>query len=487
MDNTVLIIEDSVAFAQSLAGALRQSGQYEVLIAHSFADASTKVTEYGEAIFAAVCDLHLPDAKDGAAVKLMAQEGIPCIAFTGIFNPALRATILKLGVADYVLKNGQQDIDYVVGAVERLRRNRDVHVLVVDDNQSTKLALEKILKSQCFQVHTAESGEEALDILNHVSCRIVMIDIVMKGMDGFTLLNEIRKRFDMTQVAILGVSGQSSSDDIAKFMKYGGNDFLLKPFEQEQVICRINTCAQVLDQFERLNQLNQRKNQLLGMAAHDIRGPLGVVLSATAMLQNEHLSEQGKMLAGLAEEAAESMEELLNGLLDISAIEEAKISIEKSDTELRQLMEKVVQDARVLAANKNQQIDLALPETPVWLELDPARIKEVVFNLLSNAVKYSKPDQRIVLRLYAEADRIVIDVTDEAGGIPEEERNQLFVPFAKISTTPTQGERSTGLGLAICQRIIKLHHGDISYRPAETGSIFSVWLPRNAQHQIPAA
>ncbi len=477
MQNTVLIVEDSEAFARSVEAAFAVGHQFNVLVAYTFAEASRLVDSHREDIFAAICDLHLPDAKDGAAVKMMAQEGIPCIAFTGMFSPELRETILKLGVADYVLKHGQQDIDYVVSAVDRLWRNRDTHVLVVEDDEVMASALSKILRNQCYQVNVVHGGEQALQFLKQQPCRIVIIDIVLRGMDGFSLLSEIRHRFDLTEMAVLGISGQSSSVDIAKFMKYGGNDFLLKPFEQEQVVCRINNMAQLLDQFDRLNQLNLRKNELLGMAAHDIRGPLGVVLSATTMLQREVSSEQGKMLAELAIEAADNMEELLNGLLDISAIEEARISITMATFDLHAMLGKVLEDARILAFDKDQLLVADLPADTLQIEADEARLREVLRNLLSNAIKYSQRGQTIRLSLNGNADKVRIQVEDEAGGIPEAEQDQLFRPFAKISTTPTEGERSTGLGLAICQRIIKLHHGEISFRSQGSGSVFEVILP----------
>jgi two-component system, sensor histidine kinase and response regulator len=479
MKNTVLIVEDSKAFAMSVEAALRQEGGYEVLLALNYAEAVRMLECHSNEIFVAITDLTLPDAEDGAAAKLMADNDIPSVAFTGNFSPNLRELVLNLGVSDYVLKNGHQDISYVVQLINRMSSNRNMEVLVVDDAPSSRDFLKALLHKQCFKVSAVGSAEEALDLLDQGHrFKVILVDLIMNGMDGFELLGSLRSRFDMSQMSIIGVSGKASSDQIAQFMKHGGNDFLLKPFQQEQVCSRVNSNAQLLDQFEDLGRLNQQKNELLGMAAHDIRGPLGVILSATGMLKREVTGDYAEMLLGLALEAAESMEELLDRLLDVSSVEDANISITIDKVNLCELLKKVVTDANLLAADKQQHISLELPVEPVIVEADSMRIKEVVHNLISNAVKYSQPGAKIEVRLSSNHKKMRIEVVDEAGGVPKEEQHLLFQPFCNISTKPTAGERSTGLGLSICQRIVKLHDGEIKYRAnRQVGSIFEVSLP----------
>jgi PleD family two-component response regulator len=479
MKNTVLIVEDSRSFAMSVESAILQDSAFDVLLALTFEDARKLVDLHQDDIFLAVTDLTLPDAADGAAAKLMSERQIPSIAFTGNFSPNLREMVLSLGVSDYVLKNGQQDIDYVVRMIHRMSANRNIKVLVVDDAESSRSFLSALLEKQCYQVESVRSGELAMALLEQGErFRIILVDLIMNGMDGFELLSELRAKYDMTQMSIIGISGKASSDQVAQFMKHGGNDFLLKPFQQEQVSCRVNSNAQLLDQFDHLNKLNQKKNELLGMAAHDIRGPLGVVMSASGMLKREVSTEHGIMLVNLAAEAAEGMEELLDRLLDVSAIEDANISINIDRLNLNELLAKLVRDITLLADDKQQRIALELPIDNVYVAADGTRVKEVVHNLVSNAIKYSPLNNDIIVRLSSNHKKARIEIIDEAGGIPPEERHLLFKPFCQISTKPTAGERSTGLGLSICQRIMKLHKGEIKYRPnRQVGSIFEAVLP----------
>lgn len=461
----VLVIEDSRAFAMSVAQAIQAAHGFEVLIAYDYHSAQELLAQHKHELAVAIADLNLPDAKDGAAAELLAREGVPCIAFTGNFSPELRTFVHSVGVADYVLKKDRHDIEYVANMVGRLYHNRSTKLLIVDDRKSEREYLKAVLERQCYQVFGAESGEHALQCLaQDDSIRVVLVDLVMEGMDGFELLSEIRRRHDVTQMAIIGISGKASTEEIARFIKYGGNDFLLKPFEQEQVTCRVNSSVQMLSQFDRLNTLNEQKNELIGMAAHDIRSPLGVVLSAATMLEKEDVSERGKALLGLSKQSANQMMELLNSLLDMSAVQTAKISVEFEKILLKDVLERVAMDMSLMLEDKAQTLQLEIPPEPIFVNADKLRLKEVLENLLSNAIKYSQRGATIEMRLSSNVSHARIQVVDEAGGIPEDEQGQLFKAFCKISTKPTEGEHSTGLGLAICKRIVELHHGTIRYK-----------------------
>jgi len=196
------------------------------------------------------------------------------------------------------------------------------------------------------------------------------------------------------------------------------------------------------------------------------------------MLKKEVLTEHGALLVSLAAEAAENMEELLDQLLDVSAIEDADISIKVEPVNLSQLLEKTVRETQILAVDKEQRLDLSLCVDEVWVEADALRIKEVIQNLLSNAIKYSSMKGKIEVCLSSNHKKARIEVIDEAGGIPKAEQHLLFKAFSQISTKPSAGERSTGLGLSICKRIMKLHQGDIKYRENSVlGSVFETTLP----------
>jgi signal transduction histidine kinase len=230
-----------------------------------------------------------------------------------------------------------------------------------------------------------------------------------------------------------------------------------------------------------LGRLNDQKNQLLGMAAHDLRNPLGVILSYSEFLEAEAfpvLTAEQRAFVVTIRSTSEFLLKLLNNLLDIFAIESGELRLELHPISLRPLIERNVALNRVLAEKKQIRVefhaDAELPELP----LDSGKIEQVLNNFLSNACKFSHPQTMIEVRLSREGDNAVVSVRDQGQGIPAAELGRLFQPFYKTSVQSTAGERSTGLGLAIVRRIVAGHGGRVWVESvAGQGSTFSFSLP----------
>jgi len=141
-------------------------------------------------------------------------------------------------------------------------------------------------------------------------------------------------------------------------------------------------------------------------------------------------------------------------------------------------VEKAVYLANIEATAKQTKIEILPHDRPTPHRLDPNKIRQVVNNLLSNAVKFSPPGSTITVEIEAIAGAIVVAVRDQGPGIPEAERGKLFKDFSRTSVQPTGGEKSTGLGLAICRKIVDGHHGTITAENLpERGCVFRVTLP----------
>jgi len=262
---------------------------------------------------------------------------------------------------------------------------------------------------------------------------------------------------------------------VAKFIKYGGNDFIRKPFEPEEFFCRVNTASQTLEHFAKLRQLNDQKRMMLGMAAHDIRNPLGSIMTGISLARKRNKDEAVGRLLELVSTGAHHMLELLNSLLDISAVEQSTISVNKEEMDLREPIKKVIEEMQLWAKDKQQQLDVKCPPTQVLIEGDALRIQEVISNLVSNAIKYSPLGSQIQVELGVDQLHAMLRVIDQGPGVPDNEMHRLFEPFAKLTPRPTAGEASTGLGLAICKKILDLHRASIRYkRMGSSGSCFEV-------------
>ncbi len=483
----VLIIEDSKSFANTLASMIYSESFFDVIIAECYAEAEALLAERAEDFFIATVDLHLPDAEDGAAVTLVKSYDIPCIAFTGSFSSALREDIIAMGVCDYVLKTGAHDLAYVARLVSRIYNNPSTKVLVVDDSESAREVLSAQLALQRLNVMVADSGEEALRILNeHKDIRLVMLDLIMENVDGLAVLKHIRMKKDTTEVSVIGVSGVASDDHLAKFLKLGGNDFIRKPYNLEQLFCRINSQLRMLDDFQRLRDLDEQKKRMMGMAAHDLRGPIGAIMTGVSLARRRSEDPKVIQLLEAAEKGCKQQLELLNSLLDLSVIEQADISFKIGPMDLQEVAQDVVEESELWLQAKLQTISLNAEPGDYRVQGDPIRLREVLSNLVTNAAKYSFAGSKIGVSLRANEEGVFIAVHDEGEGVPEDEQPLLFKAFSKLSPQPTGGEHSCGLGLAICKKIVEHHFGQIRYRldratDSKKDSVFEFFIPRSGK------
>jgi two-component system, OmpR family, sensor kinase len=230
-----------------------------------------------------------------------------------------------------------------------------------------------------------------------------------------------------------------------------------------------------------LERLNEQKNQWLGLAAHDLRNPLEVVLLYSRFLREERAEQLGPEHAEFVnsiERSSRFMLNLVNDLLDVSKIEAGRLELDFVDVDLRELVGRNLQLNRVLAERKQISIAYDGPDAAVPARLDTAKLEQVLNNLIGNAVKFSPRASRVTVRLAAEEGRAMLSVEDEGPGVPAAEMNKLFQPFGRTSVRSSAGEKNTGLGLAIVKRIVEGHGGSIEVGTAQGGgAAFRVTLP----------
>ncbi|MBT3365744.1 MAG: transporter substrate-binding domain-containing protein [Nitrospina sp.] len=230
-----------------------------------------------------------------------------------------------------------------------------------------------------------------------------------------------------------------------------------------------------------LQELNELKNKFLGIAAHDLRNPLTSVMGFTDLILEMDLDEQEKRKYIVTiNQVGGQMLNLINDLLDVSVIESGKFEMVLRPENLKEVIENRIQLINLIAQAKQIQIKAELDDVPA-IELDTERISQVLDNLLSNAIKFSKSGTTILVSLNSSDNKINFYVRDEGPGIPEQELGKLFAPFEKLSNSPTGGEKSTGLGMAIVKKFIDGHKGQISVQSkVGEGTEFKVSLPINS-------
>jgi signal transduction histidine kinase len=228
---------------------------------------------------------------------------------------------------------------------------------------------------------------------------------------------------------------------------------------------------------ERLVHLNNEKNEFLGMAAHDLKNPLTVILGCAEMIGMTEDPAKARQFLDHIVKAAKRMHRMITDLLDVNAIETGKFISKTQPCDIRKLVERSVENNLPAAKQKGIEIRVGVSEG-LWAKADSAATMQILDNLISNALKYSPPNTTTHVHTLPEANHILVSVRDEGPGISEADQKKLFQKFTRLSARPTGGESSTGLGLAIVKRLAEAMSGTVQcYSVPGAGATFTLRLP----------
>jgi signal transduction histidine kinase len=360
-------------------------------------------------------------------------------------------------------------------------------VLIVDDSAMARRQIQFFLKRDGFDVYEAKSGEEALWLLNEVDPELVLMDVSMDGMDGMEACRRLKEDAANFTLPVIFLSAKGEREEIVRGFQSGAIDYIVKPFHPTESLTRIRTHLRVkkLAQLREkhileLKHLNQTKDRVLRIASHDLRNPLAAIAGLAEFLKedNGNLNEAQREIVDCIEEAGKSVVSLLNELLDLSALDSGTFSLNRESLNLCDLIHNLVPLFKGEAERKNIRLNFECEEPALELSLDRQQIRRVVDNLISNGIKFTPSGGTVTVRVKSCLRGVLLEVDDTGPGIPEHEAGSLFKEFGKTSNVPTGGEKSTGLGLSICHRIVEAHEGSIHFTNLpEGGARFSVTLP----------
>ena len=419
-----------------------------------------------------------------------------------------------------------------------------LQILIVEDSNIQAHKLNRVLTRNGFSVDLCVNASQALAYLERMQPDLIITDIMMPGMNGFEFCQRVKQQTDWASIPVIVLTELSDPMDVFQGLKSGADCFVTKPYNDDFLLERIQTVidiARVRDgtpgnhddqvvfkgqlhdvdatlsratdllfatyenaiqknrdlirinrelsdakrELQRQNhemaQLHEEKNRFIGIAAHDLRNPLGIVQGFSEILVEdlrEKLNTAELDSLYRIRNSAEFMLNLVNDLLDVAQIEAGRLELVLKSVRLADLVRESIDLHRLAANAKNILVDTNVPMDLPELELDATRITQVLNNLLSNAIKYSPEGALIEIFTRQEKDEILLAVRDRGPGIPREEQAKLFQPFSRTSVQPRSGEKSTGLGLAIVKKIVDAHQGRCWADSEEgRGSTFFVSLP----------
>jgi signal transduction histidine kinase len=264
---------------------------------------------------------------------------------------------------------------------------------------------------------------------------------------------------------------------IAYVFQLSQTQALTKVANQNSIL--IEQKSTIASQKEELTSLIDDKNYIIRILAHDIRSPLKNIQGLIKLMELETEEKRKMEITELLLQTSLNAENLVNRVLEMDKSEDDNTKSNFTAININSLLEDLVQNMQELANRKHINISFNDDSENWIIEADKTYIHLIFENLLSNAIKFSEEGKNIELRLKEINGSLRISIIDEGPGIETDEEDKLFKKFSKLSTRPTGGETSTGLGLSLVKRYVELSNGQVWFErnPNKQGAIFTVELP----------
>jgi signal transduction histidine kinase len=219
---------------------------------------------------------------------------------------------------------------------------------------------------------------------------------------------------------------------------------------------------EILRKNEELLILNNEKNNLIGIVAHDLKSPLNQIkgLLSIMKLTATNLTEETLMYIDMMEKSSGRLSDMIAKILDVEAIESKKLNLVMEEINLGEILQSLA-DRYTLASEQKQITICRQIDHQVKAVVDRGYVEQVFENLLSNAIKFSPKERRVFIKLSQDNGRIICEIKDEGPGISDDDKKKLFGKYQKLSAKPTGNETSTGLGLSIVKKFVEAMNGQI--------------------------
>jgi signal transduction histidine kinase len=355
-----------------------------------------------------------------------------------------------------------------------------LRLLVVDHDPTHRLGMVRAIEQSSLDAEVIEAGaaDEAVAKLAEDGFACVLIDQDLPERGAIKLTTEIRG--DGDTLPIIFITGLHDEDATQQAIDSGVTDFLPKhDMSPRRLAFRIKFAIRVAKaEAETVKSLDQAtaaaraRDEVLAIVSHDLRGPLHAISLATEALRDEAGPSADRYL-GAIERAGSRAERLISDLLDVSAVENGKLSLNRAPVNLGAVARQATADHELLASDCGGTVHANVPNDPIIVSADRDRMLQVLANLIGNALKHAR-GSAIEVAVERRGNRAVVAVTDHGPGIAAAELPHVFDRY--WSGRARKG--GAGLGLAIAKGIVAAHGGTIAVasRPGE-GARFEVTLP----------
>jgi len=355
-------------------------------------------------------------------------------------------------------------------------------VLLADDHPANLLALEAVLAPLDLKLVQAQSGAEALELVDREPFALALLDLRMPGIDGIQTAERMRRQNRQRQIPIIVITAQTpDTDEVKAAYARGVVDFLQKPFLPEVLRAKVAVFAEIATQREKLVRyeaaLREKfEQQLVGIVSHDLRAPLNsILLGAEVGLRRPETDAKSRHTFEVTKAAAARAGRLIHDLLDYTQVlSGATLPIKRVEVCLFEVLQKALEELRLTHPHREFLVERAGLTEGQW---DPDRLTQVITNLVANAATYGG-DGPISLRIVGHEEAIELEVHNWGEAIPPALVPDLFQPLKRGNGRSERG--NIGFGLFIVHEVARAHGGSVRVSSTpETGTTFSLRMPRS--------
>lgn len=362
-------------------------------------------------------------------------------------------------------------------------------VLAVDDTPGNLRVLVDSLGGAGHEVLVATDGTSAIETAHYAKPDLILLDVMMPDIDGYETCQQLKSDASTARIPVIFMTALSETSEKIKAFELGAVDYITKPFEQAELLARVNTHLTINrlrtdleNRNTELEELNKLKNEFMGMAAHDVRNPLASVVACADLVDamiDSAPTEKIRSFVHQISGAAKRINAIITNLLDVNTIDSGERKLNIAPRELNGILDRVVLQNSHKAREKNIEIMSVMAGANLCASIDENATEQILDNIISNAVKYSPPGKKVYIRLDSDKQHVRVKVRDEGPGIPAEDQAQMYGKFCRLTPKPTAGEPSTGLGLWIVKELTEAMKGTVTCESkVGEGTVFVVAWPK---------
>jgi len=380
-----------------------------------------------------------------------------------------------------------------------MEANKTVKILIVDDDDTNRCILKKILSKANYEIKEAATGKQALKKIEIEKPNLIILDVNLPDITGYEVCKQLKADESTSFIQVLSISSYyTKSEDWVHGIECGADNYLINPIDPHVLLAIVKSMLRVQSTESKLRvalkeaeTASNIKIQFLANISHELRTPINVILSALQMnnvivegIEDTDIKKKLYKYNGMMKQNGFRLIRLINNLIDITKVDSGFMRMNRKNVDIVRIVEDIT--LSVVSFVESKQIELVF-DTDVeekFTSCDSNKIETIIFNLLSNATKFTNADGKITVNLFDKGDNIIISVKDTGVGISEEHKQKIFQRFTQIDDTLYRNTEGSGIGLSLTKAFVEMHGGKINVESTfGEGSNFIIKLPIMINHE----